>query len=185
MTMKALNFHVLLVSLVKHEILLYFALLLRMRFATASSGDGTVVLVSMDGMRWQFIDSGYANTPNLNYLALNGVKAKYIKTVVPSKTWPNHHSFLTGLYPESHGIVSNNFWDPVYQEKFVLDYDCSNYDPKFYNASEPIWLTCRRVVVEVECTFGQGLQATMKNQRFTKNPFATSTVTMWIPRNCR
>lgn len=115
-----------------------------MRFATGRGGDGTVVLVSMDGMRWQFIDSGHANTKNLNYLAQNGVKAKYIKTVVPSKTWPNHHSFLTGLYPESHGIVSNNFWDPVYQEKFVLDYDCSNYDPKFYNASEPIWLTLQK-----------------------------------------
>ena len=142
--MKALHFHVLLISLVKHVILLYFALLLHMRFATGRGGDGTVVLVSMDGMRWQFIDSGYANTKNLNYLAQNGVKAKYIKAVVPSKTWPNHHSFLTGLYPESHGIVSNNFWDPVYQEKFVLDYDCSNYDPKFYNASEPIWLTLQK-----------------------------------------
>lgn len=103
-----------------------------------------VILVSMDGMRWQFIDSGFASTPNLNFIAQNGVTAKYLKTVVPSKTWPNHHSFLTGLYPESHGIVSNNFWDPVYQEKFVLDYDCSNYDPKFYNASEPVWLTLQK-----------------------------------------
>lgn len=104
----------------------------------------TVIIVSMDGMRWQFLDSGYASMPNLDSIAQNGVKAKYIKTVVPGKTWPNQHSFLTGLYPESHGIVSNNFWDPVYQEKFVLDYDCSNYDPKFYNASEPIWLTLQK-----------------------------------------
>ena len=124
--------------------LLFVALFLQVKFAAGHDGAETVILVSMDGMRWQFIDSGYANTPNLNSLAGNGVKAKCIKTVVPSKTWPNHHSFLTGLYPESHGIVSNNFWDPVYQEKFVLDYDCSNYDPKFYNASEPIWLTLQK-----------------------------------------
>lgn len=104
----------------------------------------TVILVSMDGLRWQYIDEGYANTPNLDYIARQGVLSKYIKTVVPSKTWPNHQTFLTGLYPESHGLVANTFWDPVYQEKFVLDYDCANYDAKFYNASEPIWLTLQK-----------------------------------------
>ena len=79
-----------------------------------------LIIVSMDGMRWQFIENRYANTPSLDFLAQNGVTSKYLKTVVPSKTWPNHHSYLTGLYPENHGIVSNMFWDPVYQEKFVL-----------------------------------------------------------------
>ena len=131
----------------KALMLLIFALLVQAKFARSDDKQeitNTVILVSMDGMRWQFIDSGFASTPNLDSIAKNGVKAKYIKTVVPSKTWPNHHSFLTGLYPESHGIVSNTFWDPVYQEKFVLDYDCSNYDPKFYNASQPIWLTLQK-----------------------------------------
>ncbi|CAH3116434.1 unnamed protein product [Pocillopora meandrina] len=47
-------------------------------------------------------------------------------------------SILTGLYPESHGIVDNVFWDPDYGEQFIFGYDCSNFDPKFYNASEPI-----------------------------------------------
>ena len=70
----------------------------------------------------------------------NGVRARYFKNVVPTKTWATHHSFLTGLYPESHGLVSNQFWDPVYQE----EYDCSAFDPKFYNASEPIWLALQK-----------------------------------------
>jgi predicted AlkP superfamily pyrophosphatase or phosphodiesterase len=43
----------------------------------------------------------------------NGVKAKFIRNVFPSSTFPNHVSIASGLYPESHGIVSNNFWDPV------------------------------------------------------------------------
>ncbi|KAK2565010.1 Bis(5'-adenosyl)-triphosphatase ENPP4 [Acropora cervicornis] len=54
------------------------------------------------------------------------------------------NSFFTGLYPESHGIVSNRFWDPVYQEEFIYEYDCANFDPKFYNDSEPIWPTLQR-----------------------------------------
>ena len=99
----------------------------------------TVMIVSLDGMAWQFINA--SNTPNLESVAKEGVKAKYIKTVTPTKTWPNHQSFMTGLYSESHGIVSNTFWDPVYKEMFVYEYDCSMYDTKFFNASEPIWLT--------------------------------------------
>ncbi|KAL9966252.1 hypothetical protein ACROYT_G024300 [Oculina patagonica] len=104
----------------------------------------TVIIVSMDGMPWNLISGKFANTPNLDRVAKNGVKAKYIKTVVPGKTWPTHQSLLTGLYPESHGIVSNKFWDPVYKEVFILEYDCTTFDPKFYNDSEPIWLTLQR-----------------------------------------
>ena len=103
-----------------------------------------VIIVSLDGMGWQYISGRVAQTPNLDSVGKSGVKAKYIKTVVPSKTWPNHHTYLTGLYPEIHGIISNTFWDPLYKEKFILDYDCSNYDPKFYNSSEPIWLTLQK-----------------------------------------
>lgn len=104
----------------------------------------TVILVSMDGMPWNLISGAFAKTPNLDRVAQNGVRARYIETVVPSKTWPTHQSFFTGLYPESHGIVSNKFWDPVYQETFILEFDCTTFDPKFYNDSEPIWLTLQR-----------------------------------------
>lgn len=30
----------------------------------------------------------------------------------PSKTFPNHYTIATGLYPESHGIVDNYVYDP-------------------------------------------------------------------------
>lgn len=104
----------------------------------------TVILVSMDGMGWQYISGQLADTPHLDEVGSSGVRAQYIINVAPTKTWPNHHSFLTGLYPESHGIVSNKFWDPHYQEMFIYDYDCSSRDPKFYNVSEPIWLTLQK-----------------------------------------
>lgn len=51
---------------------------------------------------------------NLNFFVGNGVKVKCIKIVVLSKIWLNYYSFLIGLYFESYGIVSNNFWDLVY-----------------------------------------------------------------------
>lgn len=110
----------------------------------AKKGKETVILISMDGMGWQYISGQFADTPNQDAVGRNGVRAKYTINVVPTITWPTHHSYVTGLYPESHGIVSNSFWDPVYKENFIYDYDCSNYDPKFYNASEPIWLTLQK-----------------------------------------
>lgn len=67
----------------------------------------TVILVSMDGMGWQFISGQFADTPHLDAVGKSGVRAEYTVNVVPTKTWPNHHSYLTGLYPESHGIISN------------------------------------------------------------------------------
>lgn len=114
------------------------------KFVTASSKAHQLILVSFDGFAWQSVETGLASTPNLDYIAETGVKSKYIRTVTPSLTWPNHHTFLTGLYPESHGIVSNVFYDPLYYEWFVYENDCSSLDPKFYDDSEPIWLTLQK-----------------------------------------
>ena len=101
-----------------------------------------VILVCLDGLGWQNVTS--QTMPNLIRVANSGVRAKYIKPASPTFTWPILHSYMTGLHPESHGIVSNVFWDPVYKEKFIFDYDCSNYDPKYYNLSEPIWLSVQK-----------------------------------------
>jgi predicted AlkP superfamily pyrophosphatase or phosphodiesterase len=39
-------------------------------------------------------------------------------SVFPTKTFPNHYTLVTGLHSESHGIVSNVFYDPVLDETF-------------------------------------------------------------------
>ena len=103
-----------------------------------------VIIVSMDGMFWKTFKNKRVDLHNLDFVARTGVKAEAIHSVTPSLTYPNHHSILTGLYPESHGIVSNQFWNPIYNETFVYEYTCSNMDPKFYNDSEPIWLTLQK-----------------------------------------
>ena len=124
--------------------LVSFSLQLAFAEAEMKEGKAPVIIVSVDGMDWRLLKSRAFNTPNFNFIAQTGVTAEYLKNVVPSLTWPNHHSFLTGLYSESHGIVSNTFWDPVYEEMFIFGYDCSNFDPKFYNDSEPIWLSLQK-----------------------------------------
>ncbi|KAK3738837.1 hypothetical protein QZH41_004370 [Actinostola sp. cb2023] len=118
-----------------------------------------VIVISMDGLGWQFPEGKFAKTPNLDYVAETGVNAKYMKTVTPTKTWPNHQTYLTGLYPESHGIVSNKFWDPVLKEKFIFEYDCSNFDPKFWSEAEPIWLTLQKQGIDTGMYFWPGFSS--------------------------
>ena len=42
-----------------------------------------------------------------------GVRAEGLIPIFPSKTFPNHYTIVTGLYPDRHGIVSNNMIDPA------------------------------------------------------------------------
>lgn len=71
--------------------------------------DNTVVLISLDGFRWDYIEKHSA--PNLAKMAGSGVRAKKMRPVYPTKTFPNHLSIITGLLPINHGIVDNRFCD--------------------------------------------------------------------------
>ena len=68
-----------------------------------------VLILSMDAFRWDYPDM--YNTPNLDSIAKVGVKAKSLKSSFPTKTFPNHYTIATGLYPDNHGIVQNSFYD--------------------------------------------------------------------------
>lgn len=95
----------------------------------------TVILVSFDGFRWDYMDK--VSTPNFDYIVQNGVKAKHIVNTFVTKTFPNHYTIVTGLYEESHGIVANTMYDPVFKSWFFLN----NTEARWWNAGEPIWVT--------------------------------------------
>ena len=102
-----------------------------------------LILISMDGMRYNYLDNlPDGKIANFKYFMKNGVKAKFIRNVFPSSTFPNHVSIASGLYPESHGIVSNNFWDPYLQDVFRLGNYRQNFESKWFDVgAEPIWVT--------------------------------------------
>lgn len=122
-------------------------------FTLAKAQDQYVVLVSMDGFRWDY--PLMYSTPNLNKLAKEGVRAKSLKPCFPSKTFPNHYSMATGLYPDHHGIVNNSFYAPEYNESFSLGNLKAKYDSKFYGG-EPIWNTAERQGVKSASFFWVG-----------------------------
>ena len=69
----------------------------------------TVILISIDGMRADYLDR--YQPPTLSRLAASGVRAKWMVPSFPTKTFPNHYTVATGLYPANHGIVENNVYD--------------------------------------------------------------------------
>lgn len=69
----------------------------------------TVVMISIDGLRWDYIEKHGA--PNLKAMGEQGVRAQKMQPVYPTKTFPNHLSIITGLLPVNHGIVDNKFCD--------------------------------------------------------------------------
>lgn len=101
----------------------------------------TVLLVSLDGFRWDYLDRGL--TPNLSRLAGEGVRAAALVPVFPTKTYPNHYTLVTGRYPANHGIVGNVLTAPDIGRRLSLwDRDAVR-EPRFYLA-EPIWVTVER-----------------------------------------
>ena len=101
-----------------------------------------LILISVDGFRWDYFDK--VETPNFDRIINNGIKADGLKTVYPSKTFPNHLSIITGNYPSNHGIVSNYFYDPSFDEYYYIGAgSVAAQDGKWIQA-EPIWVTVEK-----------------------------------------
>lgn len=124
--------------------------------------DKYVVLVSMDGFRWDYPQ--LYNTPNLDKLAKNGVHAQSLIPCFPSKTFPNHYSMATGLYPDHHGIVNNSFYAPEFNESFSLGNMKAKYDPKFYGG-DPIWNVAERQGVKAASFFWVGSEVAINGHQ--------------------
>ncbi|GJJ68927.1 hypothetical protein EMPS_01273 [Entomortierella parvispora] len=100
------------------------------------SFDPTLIVVSFDGMRAEYLTRGL--TPNINSVGANGIAAEYMQSSFPTLTFPNHYSMVTGLYPSNHGIVANMFYDPELKDDFNYRIPDKSWDPKWWGG-EPIW----------------------------------------------
>ncbi len=115
----------------------------------------TVILISLDGFRWDYPDKYEA--PNLQELIRGGVRAEMIPSF-PTKTFPNHYTLVTGLYPGNHGIVANNMWDDAMMEGFKMSDQAAVTDARWWGG-EPIWLTATRQGQKSAAMFWPGSEA--------------------------
>jgi len=96
----------------------------------------TVLIVSIDALRADYLDRGF--TPHLLDISKEGLRAKYVKPIFPTLTFPNHWALMTGLYAESHGIVANNFWDPETGNEFHYNTREGCWNASWWSG-EPMW----------------------------------------------
>src|SRR5207253_2783720 len=98
----------------------------------------TVLLVSIDGFRPDYMEK--TESPNLHKLVAGGVRGTLIPSF-PSKTFPNHYSIVTGLYPSEHGIVGNTFQDDQLGTFKLSDH--AQLIKADWWGGEPIWVTAQ------------------------------------------
>ena len=107
-----------------------------------------VLLVSIDGYRYDY--NSLHKASYLNSFAKKGVQAESLKTVYPSKTFTNHLSIITGMYPENHGIVANHFFDPSLKKSFYIG-DSFESKKSYWYKSLPIWGHLKRNGIKSAC----------------------------------
>ncbi len=98
------------------------------------------MILSMDGFRWDYtLDS---HTPTLDSLRRVGAYSQMIP-VFPSNTFPSHYSMATGLYPNTHGVTNNKFYDSEHGRIMSVQNleDCLS---EGFWGGEPIWNTLER-----------------------------------------
>ena len=131
--------------------------------AWASGRDTYTVIISLDGLRWDYLDT--YDVPFMNQLAREGVKA-VMQPSFPSKTFPNHYTLATGLTPDHHGIIANTFWDREQGVEFSLGNKVTRADGRYYGG-DPVWLTAKHQGVKTATVFWVGSDVTIQGEHPT------------------
>ncbi|KAK1162231.1 ectonucleotide pyrophosphatase/phosphodiesterase family member 7-like [Acipenser oxyrinchus oxyrinchus] len=121
-----------------------------------------VLLISFDGFRWDYDQD--VDTPNLDAMAREGVKAKYATPPYITITSPSHFTLLTGKYVENHGVIHNMWFNtttgqklPYYPTQFVNDW--------WDSGSLPIWVTAQRQGLKAGSVHFPGTAATYQGEK--------------------
>ena len=122
-----------------------------------------VVMVSLDGFRYDYAKKYGAK----HILALGERGASAPDGMIPSYpslTFPNHYTLVTGLYPEHHGIVANNFYDPARKQSYAI-HDASAVTDGSWYSGIPLWSLAEKQGMRSACFFWPGSEAEIAGER--------------------
>lgn len=122
----------------------------------------TVILISLDGFRADYFEKH--QPPTLTQLANEGVRARWMIPAFPTKTFPNHYTVATGLYPAHNGIVENSVWD--FGVLFTMGKREEVQNGRWW-LGEPIWVTAEKQGQRTAAMFFPGTEAEIAGKRPT------------------
>ncbi|XP_066093370.1 ectonucleotide pyrophosphatase/phosphodiesterase family member 7 [Saccopteryx bilineata] len=123
-----------------------------------------LLLVSFDGFRWDYDKD--VDTPNLDAMAVEGVKARYMTPAFVTMTSPCHFTLVTGKYIENHGVVHNMYYNTT--NKVKLPYHATLGIQRWWdNGSVPIWITAQRQGLKTGSFFYPGGNVTYQGTAVT------------------
>ncbi len=123
----------------------------------AQAPQASVVLVSFDGFRHDYIDRH--DLRNFKALRAGGSSAKSLVPCFPSLTYPNHYAIVTGMRPASNGLVDNTFYDSIDHITYTLSDRATVQDARFYGGT-PLWVLARKSGVRSASYFWVGTEVT-------------------------
>jgi predicted AlkP superfamily pyrophosphatase or phosphodiesterase len=95
-----------------------------------------VIMISFDGFRHDYVEK--YDAPNFKKFIAEGASAEAMIPSFPSKTFPNHYSLVTGLYPGNHGLVDNSFYDKELDLQYGIGNRSMVENSAFYGGL-PLW----------------------------------------------
>jgi len=98
-------------------------------------------------------------------IAKQGVYAREVHPVHPSKSYPNFYSILTGLYPESHGFVDNYIRDKTTGDLFLMAPHPNTSHHHWWTQAEPLWVTAEKYKVKTAIYGWSGCQVHTDNNK--------------------
>ncbi|XP_076461476.1 bis(5'-adenosyl)-triphosphatase enpp4-like [Babylonia areolata] len=126
---------------------------------------GRVLLVSMDGFRWDYVRK-ISGLGNFSRLASTGCSLDYVDPVFITKSMPCHYSIVTGVYPENHGIIANKMYDPVLNATFSY----RSVEKFWWTGFEPVWITAEKHNKSTGTYFWPGSEAEVGGYRPSISP---------------
>ncbi|NNC35077.1 MAG: alkaline phosphatase family protein, partial [Croceitalea sp.] len=145
-----------------------------------------VILISLDGFRWDYVEK--YKPPHLSNFIDMGVKAESLIPSFPSKTFPNHYTIATGMYPDNHGLLGNSFYSTQKKLKYSIGNREMVEDGTFYGGS-PIWVQAAKAGMVTASYFFVGSEANIQGMHptyyfkydgATKNETRVTQVLDWL-----
>jgi predicted AlkP superfamily pyrophosphatase or phosphodiesterase len=92
-----------------------FVLLILLCLPSASAFAAPVLMISIDGLKPEYLlqaDQHGLHIPTLRRFVREGSYADGVVASLPTVTYPNHTTLITGVWPAEHGILNNQVFDP-------------------------------------------------------------------------